>query len=363
MPIKSYMNFDLLIDTNGNNTYQVRVINSPIGQASGIMIMPFSQIEIEKFIIRVRQKRSNIRSLDIRDETDKTSISEFGTKLYLALFSNNIENCFRSSYFTAKQNNKGLRICLRLSGAPELIDIPWEYLFDPIEKRFIGLSIHSPIVRSLDLSASVKSLEIKGALRVLVMISSPINYPALDVDNEWLKINKATDYLQKNGSIIIDRLDDASLATLQRSLRKTDYHIFHYIGHGGFDKSKKQGVLILEDNNNQGKTVSGNYLGTLFHDESTIRLAILNSCEGGRTSVSDPFSGVGQTLLEQGVPAVIAMQSEITDSSAITFASEFYNALTDNYSMDASLAEARKMIFSVNSEAEWAAPVLYILNP
>ena len=52
----------------------------------------------------------------------------------------------------------------------------------------------------------------------------------------------------------------------------------------------------------------------------SLRLAILNACEGGRTSRLDPFAGSAQTLVQQGIPAVIAMQFEIADDVASTFA-------------------------------------------
>jgi hypothetical protein len=59
---------------------------------------------------------------------------------------------FRSSLTTAKHQNKGLRIRLRLSGAPKLIDIPWELLFDAANNNYIGLSVNTPIIRKLDLA-------------------------------------------------------------------------------------------------------------------------------------------------------------------------------------------------------------------
>jgi len=99
-----------------------------------------------------------------------------------------------------------------------------------------------------------------------------------------------------------------------------------------------------------------------MHDEKTLRLALLNACEGGRASKTDPFAGVGQSLLQQGVPAVIAMQFEVTDDTAITLAHSFYAALADGYPVDAALTEARKTIFARNA-VEWGTPVLYMRAP
>lgn len=119
-------------------------------------------------------------------------------------------------------------------------------------------------------------------------------------------------------------------------------------------------MLLLESEDGRSRLVSGNALGTLLHDHSSLRLALLNACEGARAARSDPFAGVAQQLLRQGIPAVIAMQFEITDKAAIILAREFYDALADGYPVDGALAEARKSIFTAENDIEWGTPVLYL---
>ena len=104
-------------------------------------------------------------------------------------------------------------------------------------------------------------------------------------------------------------------------------------------------------------------LGRSWPTRSTLRLAVLNACEGARSSVDDPFSGVATSLVRREIPAVVAMQLEITDRAAITFACELYAALADGYAIDAALAEARKAIFADENEVEWATPVLFMRVP
>ncbi|MBU0655380.1 MAG: SUMF1/EgtB/PvdO family nonheme iron enzyme [Gammaproteobacteria bacterium] len=353
---KSYLNFDLLLNEAGDS-YQVHVIDSPAGQASRTFTLPFSAVELENFILKIGQNRGSVRSLHI-ERIDVPSIQKLGGALYEALFGGAIAERFRSSLAIARREGCGLRIRLRLSGAPKLIDIPWELLFDADNNNYIGLSVNTPIIRKLDLATLPEMRQAQGVLQVLVMISSPSNYQQLDVEREWERINTATLSLQKEGRLILTRVEP-SLAALQRQLRRGEYHVFHYIGHGGFDRTNSDGVLVLEDRNKKGHLVSGQYLGTILYDETTLQLVLLNSCSGGRTSVTDPFAGVGQSLLQKGIPAVIAMQFEITDEAAITFSHEFYAALVDGYSIDAAVAEARKMIYAEANQLEWATPVLY----
>ena len=87
---------------------------------------------------------------------------------------------------------------------------------------------------------------------------------------------------------------------------------------------------------------------------------VLNSCEGARSSPTDPFAGAAQSLVQQGIPAVIAMQFEITDDAAIILSHEFYSAVADGYAIDTALGEARKAIFASGNEVEWGTPVLYM---
>jgi hypothetical protein len=183
------------------------------------------------------------------------------------------------------------------------------------------------------------------------------------VDQEWARLNKALSHLEQQGLMALEKLDEASLGALQRRLRRDEYHVFHFIGHGDFDHDAQDGVLYLEDEAGHSQPVPGQALGTLLRDHRSLRLATLNACEGARASAGDPFSGVAQSLVRQGIPAVIAMQFELSDEAATAFAHEFYAAVADSYPVDAALTEARKAIFGQGNQVEWAAPVLFMRAP
>jgi len=72
--------------------------------------------------------------------------------------------------------------------------------------------------------------------------------------------------------------------------------------------------------------------------------------------------GITQRLVQKGLPAVIAMQSKVTDKAAIRLAHEFYCSLADGYPVDAALAEARKAIYDTKL-VEWGLPVLAMRAP
>src|SRR5262249_41002686 len=158
-------------------------------------------------------------------------------------------------------------------------------------------------------------LGVDGQLKILVMISSPTDprYAGLDVMSEWSRLKEALAEPQRSGRVELDLLAEATLSALRRKLRGSEYHILHFIGHGGFDRETQEGVLVLCDEAGKGRLVAAQRLGAVLHDHRSLRLVVLNACEGARTARADPFGGVGQTIVQQGVPAVIAMQFEITD--------------------------------------------------
>jgi CHAT domain-containing protein len=88
-------------------------------------------------------------------------------------------------------------------------------------------------------------------------------------------------------------------------------------------------VLLFEDEQGRGSPIAGQVVGQLLHNHRPLRLVVLNACAGARSSPADPFAGTAQSLLQQGLPAVIAMQFEITDEAAITFSHALYAALAD----------------------------------
>jgi tetratricopeptide (TPR) repeat protein len=354
-----YLDFDVLFEKSGEE-YVVRVLNSPSGQASAPFSLPFSPFEIENLLLRIGRTRKGVRRLE---SPEMEASRAFGSRLFSAVFADEVLACLRSSLNTSYRKGMGLRLRMRLSNTPELLDLPWEFLFDPTRNQFLVLSVDTPLVRYLDLQQEVQPLAVTPPINVLAMIASPIDYPPLDVAHEWEKLNEALGDLITRGLVSLTRLEKADLGSLQRALRRGRYHVFHFIGHGGFDTQAQDGVLLTEGEGGRGRPVSGYDLGTLLHDHRSLRLAVLNACEGARTSLTDPFAGTAQSLVQNGIPAVIAMQFEITDEAAIILAHEFYGALADSYPVDAALAEARKAIFAQGSDVEWATPVLYLRTP
>src|SRR2546430_144567 len=105
-------------------------------------------------------------------------------------------------------------------------------------------------------------------------------------------------------------------------------------------------------------------MAMLLADHRSLRLVVLNSCEGARGSELDIFSSTAAILVRRGIPAVLAMQYEITDRAAITLSKVFYEALAKGIPVDRAVSEARKTIsLAAGTTVEWGTPVLYMRSP
>ena len=321
--------------------------------------LPFSPVELENFVLRVGQPRRGTRG---PGRPESAPLKEFGGKLYGAVFQDEVRDTLLSSLNQTRKRGVGMRLRLRLTDTPELAELPWEFLYDPRLNRFLAQSRRTPLVRYLDLPDPPHPLAVAGPLRLLVMIASPNDCPPLDVEQEWSLLDGALAQQQAEGRVIVERLP-ANMSTLRRRLRREEFHVFHFIGHGRYRSDWGDGVVVMEDRDGRSHEVTGEELGGLLNEYDSTRLAVLNACEGARSDASDPFAGMAQSLIQQGLPAVVAMQFEITDDGAIIFAHELYGAIADGYPLEAALAEARGAIRDEGNPTEWGTPVLYSRAP
>ena len=333
---------------------------SPDGEeASHSFVLPFDKFELKCLIMQMGQRRRGTRR---SDSIQTGAARELGGKLFGAVFSGEMLNCFRRSQESAERRKQGMRLRLRLEDAPAIADLPWEFLLDTERDHFPAQSHLTPLVRYIEMP-KIRPLSAKLPLRVLVAMANPGGTEELDVEGEISRLGGALQPLIKAGKVQTKELRNASFPKLQRLLRNERFHVFHFIGHGEFDSNRQEGMLLLEDERGREVKADAQRIGTLLRDHLSLRLAVLNACEGARVSPEDTFSGVATTLIRQGIPAVVAMQFEISDKAAVVFAEEFYTALTDGMPVDAALGEARKAIYFMPNDIEWGTPVLYMRSP
>ncbi len=354
--VPEYDELSLRIQPGRGDAYRV-LVEAPGGAtAEGEFSNPFSPLEIDNFVVHAGVSRRTARGFR---SSSMERAKDFGSRLHDALLQGEVRDVYLDARRSAEGRQCGLRVTLRLTGTPELMEIPWEFLYE--RPQFLAQSIFTPVVRSLDLETIREPREVRLPLRILGMVSMPTGFVTLDVDEEKQKLEESLGPLIEAGLVQVNWLPSATLEALDRAISEPDEeHVLHYIGHGAYDERTQDGILVLEDRHGNPKEVSGAELSALLQDERSMRLVVLNACEGARGSHVDPFSGVASSIVECGIPAVIGMQFEISDEAAIAFSERLYRALAHGYPVDAALAQARKAIFAGGNDIEFGTPVLFL---
>lgn len=356
---KEYLVFDLAIERAPKNKYNAHVRVSPAGETSGIFDYEIVPTDLERLRIHVLDSAQGNKSVTGPSEQERKT---FGGNLYHRVFTSEVHALFQGSLIIAEAKGKNLRLRLNLSDTPELAELPWELLYDEKRNRFFSLSSDTPLVRFFDLPEQQPPLRVSPPLRILVLVS-PGEGQEQSANREWENLVDSLQPLSKQGIVELERVDKTTIRSLQPRLRQREYHVLHYIGHSTFDEATGNGSLFLYDDAGTAIPIRGDKLAVLLHDHEPLRLVILNSSQGARSDRDNFFGGIAPALIQQGIPAVIAMQSDISYEAAKLFAREFYKSLVDNYPIDAALIEGRRAIYFEGNEAEWATPVLYLRAP
>jgi hypothetical protein len=364
MRVQEYLDFVIRVEKGDGQGYPVSLITSPAGEASGIMVLPLSSAEWQARLGAVGNARGAdaLRQFDIDDTHKRSGLQqtrELGQRLFQALLTGEILACYRTSLHQAKEEGKGLRLRLRIQ-APDLAVLPWEFLVD-VGPDPVTLSTQTPIVGHIEVPIAAGRLKLKPPIRVLGMVGC---HECLDVQTEQSLMEQAVEHLRKDEVMTLEWVKGHTWRDLERALRDGSYHVFHFIGHGGFDAASGKGKLLLEAEPGQGGRtymLDADDLARMLADHGSIRLAVLNSCEGARASQTNLFSSTGATLASNGVPGVVSMQYTISDKAALEFSRTFYDSMCAGMPVEFAVSEARISIKMVMQETvEWGTPVLHL---
>src|SRR5207253_631363 len=131
-----------------------------------------------------------------------------------------------------------------------------------------------------ELSQPPQPLTVIPPLSILGMIANPKDLPQLDIEREKYRVEKSIEMMRNNGQVKLTWLPGRTWQHLQRAMRNGTWHIFHFIGHGGFDILADEGLISLEDDEGNARNLSATELRRLLADHRSLRLLVLNSCDG-----------------------------------------------------------------------------------
>jgi hypothetical protein len=366
MPQHTYVDF-ALVEPGEDDGYRARVLNSPVGVTRPIPVaLPFSDLELENFLLRIgRPRRQTTRG---EGTPVAAAVREFGSRLFDAVFTDRVRRALTSSLDQVEGVSTGLaRPGCGWADCPELAELPWEYLYDPDARRFLALSaVGRRSWRYLELPRRIRPLVVQLApLRILLDGRQPHRLsPGSTSWRSGRRCATRCPTCRTPACRAPPGVPRGGWQTCGASLRRGDFHVFHFIGHGRYDPL---------DPGRRPRAGGPGRAGAALQRGRPRRPAVRSQepATGGAQLVrgepgvarTDPTPERRRAWSTSGIPAVVAMQFEITDDAAITFAHSLYEAVADGYHLDAAMAEARNAVRDEPNPVEWATPVLYLRAP
>ncbi|MBI5298292.1 MAG: CHAT domain-containing protein [Chloroflexi bacterium] len=287
----------------------------------------------------------------------------YGAMLTQSLFADkDLLAAFSKARASAQTGQSPLRIRLIIGpSAPELNGLFWETLRDPENDKatlFTGEQVYfSRYLSSLDWRP-VK-LRSKGSLKVLVAVANPggldqYSLAPVDVPAELARAQAAL----KDIPVMALPSKPEERCTLQGIIDhlRAGCDILYLAAHGSF--VKEEPWLWLEDEQGGVARVSGYDLVTRIRElDVQPRLVVLASCQSAGKGAGAALQALGPKLAEGGVPAVVAMQGNISMDSVARFMPVFFSELQQDGQVDRAMSVARGV---VRDASDFWMPVLFM---
>ncbi len=290
-----------------------------------------------------------------------TELIAFGTDLFETLFQGDV----RRLYDEARSRQHGRKLDFVFTSMVSWIaEKPWEFAYDASRRSFLATEdIH--FVRNVLTAIPADAIPPRaGPLRILVASAQPAGFGRLSVQQELEVIRRGFDPLIAAGLAEVEVLPRATPSSIHARLSTGGFTIVHFIGHGVFDEKTQQGSLVFEDSRG-GEFLLGERSAREIFCQRGVTLVFLNACQTGSGGRADFNKGVAQSLVAHGLPALVANQYSVLDSSATQFAQHFYWALAQGMTIGQAAREARIAVnYSLQGEMiDWAVPVVYARDP
>lgn len=248
------------------------------------------------------------------------------------------------------------------SNRADLQALPWEFLVQPgtppgpnslrsVVRVVPTIGVESPAPKSLS-----------GGLRMLFVYAEPGDQAGVS----WADIRDTIQdefEVRAPAAFTMDIVEGASPAALFNALQAEAYDVLHFAGHGQVSQGVGE-LLFVNRKTNKSVPLSASRLGTLLRD-SELRLVVLSACSSSAGDFARDFAVVSKTLVESGMPAVVANQFPITNSIAATFAGAFYGELLRTGDVDRAATKGRVLLDleprlgGGAARFEWGIPTVY----
>ncbi|MEP7147957.1 MAG: CHAT domain-containing protein [Acidobacteriota bacterium] len=342
----------------GTEPKQTAVVLARCGTDMAIENLPIGQ-ELRDLLSFRDHVDQSLHSL--KDRPLEVDLAKFGNDLFKYVIRGDVERIY---YGLPTDALVRLNI---LSNSQELQSIPWEYMQDP--KQPAGPWVVRSVVRIIPTVGSnppnpLPLATLNRKLKILFAFADPVDQDPVS----WSDVKDAVERALQAGIPANNyelKVIDANPKALAEALQETQYDIFHFSGHGVVDENGVGQVLLMDRTGNRSIPYSAAKLSMILRSRG-IRLVILSACYTSSGNYTDKFDVTAIALIGAGIPAVVANQFPVPDSTVATFVKPLYDSLFKNGDIDLAVNEARYLLANdpaltqgAFATLEWGIPTLY----
>lgn len=307
-----------------------------------------SKIDPPLYLDEFKQEIDSIRNH--QEKLSEQNLIEFGKRLFQRVFTDT----------ALDQYNITDPSILAIAPSNELAYIPWELLHDG--KDWIAKT--RGIIRIIETSRKSPDLLQKlGNLKILATMSSPILNETMPEDDPEqispVNIKQHLDAFQRleGEPLPIDiKLNKHITKEIFSKEISNNYYVWHFVGHiynGQLVFETRQASIELIDKSKLQEYITIGIRGGL-------RLIVQNSCHS--ENAYNEIYNIANTIMETGLPALVIMQSGLSEFANQEFIKAFYSALAKGKAIDSAMLISRQAISSdwQAKPIEWATPILFI---
>lgn len=176
--------------------------------------------------------------------------------------------------------------------------------------------------------------------------TNPLSY--LDAERDYLKTMLGA-----------ARLAPSSVTGLGKLVRRRDFDLLHFAGHGEIDET----VQRIRPANDFAQTYPADAVAEQFHPPQPPQkngrgpIVVLNACQSG--DLLDGSRGFATAFLHGGAEVFVGCQWSVGDGSAARFAQQFYDALTVPGTRIAEACRIARSEAKKGGDATWLAYTVY----
>jgi|GEM_PF-934326 len=356
-------------------TYRIRVTNYEHVQVEKLDAK-HQDLEQPDGVFRYREKLEEITPLlqitRANQLNDSSQTRALGETLFDVLFDEALRHDFVDFYHqVVEQEKQLLRVELDIDerGMPEVAALPWEFLCLPQRANLgtIWMGTIPDLVFSRRRSQWMKvqpiQLKTDEKLKIALVVSAPPDLSPVAYE----PVQKILEKLAEEQESRVELLPIVNAANPEAidTILSQEPHIFHFIGHGRLLKEGNQEVgqiALVDPDFDEAMWRDADYFSELFNRHRP-GVVMLQACEGGMLSASQAFVGVASNIIEQNIPVVVAMQYQVTNSTACRFARRFYQQLAVDDPVDIAAQNGRRAIALGSTQyckRDFATPVIFM---